>query len=171
MRRLILLLIPVLITTGLLAGFWMLYASHQPPVWQPQLDKYIAYQAKNFSSRIDVIGIDHASAPWELVDYRQIVVYGDSVYYKTDINYGQPQSGALPLPKPPVDVYCILLTIHRSGSSVTPSSRLVYAVLYQDIYNADWVIQEVEQAPSSAEVLQMVSRVGCSSEKLHIIMQ
>ena len=109
MKRLLLLSIPFLLTAGALAVFWFFYGIHQPQAWQPQLDKYISYKKQELSAPITVQAVDHATKPWDLIRDKSFIVYGDLAYYRTDVNYEQPQAGGIPLPDPPVEVYCILL--------------------------------------------------------------
>ncbi len=168
MKRMIFLSIPILLTSGVLLGFWLFYGARQAPSWQPVLDDYIAYKEQALAAPVIVQAIDHATKPWDLVKDKSLIVFGNSVYYRTDVSLDQSQAGARPLPDPPVDVYCILLKVQGPPVAGAPASQLVFAGLHRDIYNADWVIHEVEGPPSSPAALQTISRVGCDAARLQI---
>ncbi len=76
--------------------------------------------------------------------------YGNTPYYVTTHRANPDYPGQKPLPYPPNDVWCVKLT---STDPLTP--QVVLLALHQDIYNADWVMHEVNDPEA------VLAAVGC----------
>jgi hypothetical protein len=163
MKKLLLLTIPVLVP-GFVLVLLFLYAKQQPPAWQSELGKYIAYAERGSPLRISEQTAVRAARPWEFTGGTGYIVYGDTPYYITENTY---QPGVtrgfsrMPLPYPPEELWCVLLEVQPIYAPAFSYYQLVFVARHQDLYNADWVIHAVIQPPSSPEIEQTISRLGC----------
>ncbi len=163
MKKLLFLTIPFLVP-GFVLILFLLYAEQQPPAWQTELEKYIAYKERGSPLLITELVAVRSGRPWRFTGDTNFIVYGDTPYYITDNTY---QSGPdrrfsrMPLPYPPEELWCVLLKIGPSYAPSFSKYQLVLVARHQDLYNADWVIHEAILPPSSPELKQTLSRVGC----------
>jgi hypothetical protein len=161
MKKLLLLFIPFLLPAVALAA-WLLYDQRQPPAWQVELGKYIAYQERRAFMQITAQAVDRAGRPWEFGRDPGYMVYGDTPYYVTDFSY-QPSagSGGMPLPYPPEELWCVLLKLESVHPFGSPKLQLVFVARHQDLYNAAWVVHAASQPADSPELLHTLAVVGC----------
>jgi hypothetical protein len=167
MRKILFLSIPILLP-GFVLVIWMLYDLHRPPDWQPEIEKYIAYQEHDLQARLTVQTVQRAQKPWDFTDEAGFTVFGDTVYYDTEnrYEYKLDYNPGMPLPYPPKEVWCILLKVEPAASAGPAHLQWVLAALHQDIYNAGWVIHAAKGDDLTAEVLQRISRIGCDPGSL-----
>jgi hypothetical protein len=136
-----------------------------PAGCQAALSQYLAYKS---APVLTVRSTDQAAKPSNFRQEMSYTVFGDTVFYQTDVNYQEASSeteptttlssgGTRPLPFPPEEVWCVLL----GGGSETTSSAVVFVALHQDIYNADWVVHEAASDPFSPDSLNVASAIGC----------
>jgi hypothetical protein len=76
--------------------------------------------------------------------------YGNTPYYVTTHRANPDYPGQKPLPYPPNDLWCVKL---KSADPAAPS--VVVLALHQDIFNADWVMHEVNDPET------VLPAVGC----------
>jgi hypothetical protein len=90
------------------------------------------------------------------VDYRRTLVNLPSLTTPTPA-YGGPTylfaSMGNPIPFPPEDVWCVLLT--------DSEAHLIFITLHQTLYNADWIVHEPPGDWSAADLSQTLSSIGC----------
>lgn len=163
MKKLLLLSIPVLVP-GFVLVLLFLYSKKQPPAWRSELDKYVAYTEHGSSLRIFEQAAVRAGRPWEFNGGSGYIVYGDTPYYITENTYQPGVTGGfsrMPLPYPPEELWCVLLKLEPNHAPASFHYQLVFVARHQDLYNADWVIHAAIQPPSSPEIEQTLSRLGC----------
>jgi hypothetical protein len=164
MKKILYLSIPILVP-GFLLILFLLYAKQQPPAWQTELEKYIAYKEHASPILITEQSAVRSERPWKFTGDTGYIVYGDTPYYITDNTY---QSGRdsrfsrMPLPYPPEELWCVLLKMEPRYAPDFFKYQLVFVARHQDLYNADWVIHEANRPPSSPEIKQTLSRIGCN---------
>lgn len=163
MKKLLLLAILVLVP-GFVLLLLLLYAKQQPPAWQSELEKYIAYEERGSPLRISEQAVVRAGRPWEFTGGSDYIVYGDTPYYITENTYRPGVTGGfsrMPLPYPPEELWCVLLKLEPIHAPAFSHYQLVFVARHQDLYNADWVIHAAIQPPSSPEIEQTLDRLGC----------
>ena len=119
--------------------------------------RYLAYFSPKVNG-VQVTSFVRASRPTNFTADMSARVVGASPYYQTDINTSsQPGgSGSRPVPYPSHEIWCALLT--GSGGQ----KWIVFDVLHEDIYNADWLIHE-SPAPWPNNVLRAtLDTIGCA---------
>ena len=170
MKRGILLIAAVLLLVALGAGVLALLPDKAglPAGCQDALDQYLAYKNVSLGEGLSVESAVKAARPGGLTQNVSFAVYGDSVFYQTDEDYGEKGGDAeatgywatderRPLPYPPEEVWCVLL--ERNAES--PQNGVVFVSLHQDIHNADWVVHEVGPDPFGSASTQLASDLGC----------
>lgn len=161
MRRIVLLVIPLLLLVGL--GIAVVAQTQDgdgglPFDSQARLDQYLA--DRFWPGTMGVQSVAQAHKPWRFTEEMTSGAFGDSVHFQTT-QYSDTLSA---LRFPPDQVWCVLL--EREGLTVeeAPPSMVVFAALHMDMYNADWIVHEAEGSPSSPEVRSILSTIGCDLE-------
>jgi hypothetical protein len=130
-----------------------------PAVCQLRLNQYIAHISELGTATVQLVV--RAKKPENLGKDAGYTTFGDSVYYQTeDGPPGNEKGGAMPLPFPPQELWCVLL---KQGSRATgrTSYPVVFVGLHMDMYNADWIVREGPSDVSKPGVLESLSRLGC----------
>jgi hypothetical protein len=158
MRRATLLTI-VLLLLGVLAVAVIAETPIEPGLpagCQASLDEYLAAYASPGITRL--LRVEQARTPWRFDRNMSSTVFGDSLHYQTDTS-----SSGMPLPFPPEQVWCALL--ERANGTFGLDADMPYAVvfvgLHMDLYNADWVVHEGAGDPSSPQLRETLSAIGC----------
>jgi len=142
-----------------------------PAGCQAALDRYLTYKNVSLAEGLSMKSAVKAANPGRLTQDVSFAVYGDSVYYQTDEDYEEATGdaevteywaidGRRPLPYPPEEVYCALL----SRKAQVPQNGVVFISLHQDIHSADWVVHEVDPDPFALTGIQVASDLGCDLE-------
>jgi len=176
MKRGIVLIVALLLLAAMGAGVLALLPDKAglPTGCQAALDKYLAYKNVSLGEGLSVKSIVKATKPGGLTQDVSFAVYGDSVFYQTDVDYQKPSvdakatdslatDGRRPLPYPPEEVWCAVLTRNAEA----PQSGVAFVSLHQDIYNADWVVHEVGPDPFVPASVQVASDLGCDLKLDH----
>jgi hypothetical protein len=157
-KRVVLLVIPLFLLVGL--GIAVVAQTHDgdgglPFDCQARLDEYLADQF--WPGTMAVQSVARAHKPWRFTDQMTSRAFGDSVHFQT-IQYSDTLSA---LRFPPDEVWCVLLK--RKGITVeeAPPSMVLFAALHMDMYNADWIVHEAADKPSSPEFSRVLSTIGC----------
>jgi hypothetical protein len=103
------------------------------------LDKYTAYQELGHSMLVTMQVVDRAAKPWKFTREPGFIVYGDTPYYVTDNTYSLDlleNSGRMPLPYPPKELWCVLLRLEPVYTYGSPRLQMVFVARHQDLYNA-----------------------------------
>ena len=121
------------------------------------LSRYLVY-FNPIAHGVSVSTIVRASHPAKFTPEMSGPVVGNSAYYQTDVKYATNDSngGARALPYPSNDLSCVLLT----GSS--GQQWIVFVVLHEDMYNADWLVHEARTTWPSDELRGILDTIGCS---------
>lgn len=161
MKRTVFLLIALLLLTTLGA---LVVAKRPgktgcPQGCQVRLHQYIDFAFLPGSTSVQMA--QRAGKPENLLKDSGYTVFGDSVYYQTDIGPGSnPQGGAMPLPYPPKELWCILLE-QQSEQAGETSNAIAFAALHMDMYSADWMVHEGPSDLSTPGLLESLAVVGC----------
>jgi hypothetical protein len=127
-----------------------------PAVAQARLDEYLAtaYPAGG----VQVLVAVRARRAGRFGRDMSGLVFGDSVYYQSDLGPAWTETDSLlPLPYPPREVWCVLL--QDSTAATGPAARIVFPALHMDMYNADWLVHEALPGQVTAETLDAI---GCT---------
>jgi len=173
MKRGVLLIVALLLLVALGAGVVALLPDRAglPAGCQAALDQYLTYKNMTLAEGLSVKAEVKAAKPGSLTQDVSYAVYGDSAHYQTDENYkeagGEAEATTVwskeelrPLPYPPEEVWCVLL----ERNAEAPGYGVAFVSLHQDIYNADWVVHEVEPDPFAPASIQVASDLGCDLE-------
>jgi hypothetical protein len=130
----------------------------QPAGWQSAAQAYMRYQATRYAIRLEILAAEEAARPWGFRPGMSSRSFGESTYYQVSTPYSG-VNGAMPLPMPPVAVWCVRLKVASDTSG--PAARFVFVAKHQSLYNADWITHESpgESAQPPAEIL---AQIGCS---------
>ena len=169
MRTTLVITIVVILSAVIVAIVALIRDSELDANGQHELAYYLHYRELPPRS-ILVQQLVHALYPWNFTPQMSRASFGDGPYYRTTVNYQaitQPAFPwttpplsplaalpARPLPYPPQDVWCAFL---KSDDDESPT--LVFIVLHQDLYNADWIVHEASREPDPELIL---ARVGCA---------
>jgi hypothetical protein len=158
MKKLILILIPLMVISGLAATLLVLN-DHKTPQWQVELSQYLAYQNGTGEQPLVLVTTARASQPWNFTSAMSQASFSDSVIFETDISpsWSTPV-GVQPLPYPPEQVWCALL--HQDAMR-----QVVFVALHSDMYNADWVVHLSTAAWGSPELQSTLDSLGCKLPK------
>ena len=170
MKGVVLLIIALVLFAALAAGVLALLPDRTglPAGCQAALDRYLNYKNVSQAEGLSVKSVVKAAKPGGLTQDVSYAVYGNSVYYQTDENYEEATGdaeatdywatdGRRPLPYPPEEVWCALLSQRIEASQ----NGIVFVSLHQDIYNADWVVHEVGPDPFAPTSIQVASDLSC----------
>jgi hypothetical protein len=150
-----------------------------PSVGRDAIDRYVGYERDDRGVDLTVTRMAHATRPWLFMAAASSATFGDGPYYRTSRSYQvvtvtvtlppgpgggatssettyRSGSGGRALPYPPKEVWCVLL---EDGEG---RSRVVFAALHSDLYNAGWIMHEASAAPASAELEHTLSEIGCA---------
>ena len=121
------------------------------------LSRYLTY-FNPIAQGVRVASFVHATHPTKFTAEMSGPVVGSSSFYRTDVRYSGDAngSGLRPLPYPSSDVSCALLT----GS--TNKQWIVFVVLHEDMYNADWLVHEARTSWPNDELRATLDAIGCS---------
>ncbi len=138
-----------------------------PTNWRTTVETYVAWTE---SSSV-VAGVAPAKHPTNFQD-QDWPTFGEGKYFPMDVyfqtlkmpqstavptqTFGVARSGGRPLPFPPVALWCVLLESPEGGAQ-----RVIFVGRHEDMFMADWVVHEGEQAPYSAEFLDFVQQLAC----------
>jgi hypothetical protein len=130
-----------------------------PAAARTRVEQYLAYESRAGVGEIRAAAL--AAKPWNLTRDPGIVVFGDSVYYQTDLGtaWGEPDS-LLPLPFPPKELWCVLEQ-QSSPASEEQSYSVILVGLHMDMYNADWLVHVLPGIASDPGVRERLSQIGC----------
>jgi hypothetical protein len=165
MRRVTLLVIPILVAAASLSA-WLIAEKGHTPLWREELNQYLTY--KKMAVRLVV----QASLPWnfgpEMSGATDFSYKGGGTYWYpilpsllTTTLLTTTHSGSAPLLYPVDELWCALLEPAQYAEDADQVKReiVVYVALHRDLYNADWIVHEsAGDLPQLGEVL---SRIGC----------
>jgi hypothetical protein len=146
-KRIILLSIPLLAALVVLVA-WAVVEKGRPPDWRTALDQYISYKRQGSHETLEVESYVHSSHPWDFTQEMSKSTFGDSIIFEVSASdsYSESLGGDLkPLPYPPDDLWCVLLKLRNNTTAATGTEneyRLVFVALYNDLYNAEWIVHE-----------------------------
>ncbi len=162
---------------GLLILAYAYYSSKQPTDTMKQvLGRYISYQNNQAHDTWSIQRMVRARLPWNFSPLPGDLSYGDSNFFHTDVHTltqvpvvqatgdlstDHGDSG-VPLPNPPVDIWCILLERENPLPVSLENLRVVYAARYDALYAADWVILESAPFRTLNEINQRNTQIGCN---------
>ncbi|MCG3206879.1 MAG: hypothetical protein FOGNACKC_00478 [Anaerolineae bacterium] len=163
MRRLFLLLIPVLvlITVALAASIGNALTQSG---WEDELQKYYL-QRRSFGT---IQAVTRASRPGNFSKALSRITYGSGPY-STDYSFQDKTFVAANIPYPPDEVWCVLLknSNRSTANSVTAASYTVIFINYHlSLWFGGWVVHEGETSPFSPEFIRRVDALGCEPLKL-----
>jgi len=146
-----------------------------PETWQTALEMYLAYKDETVGETWVPAGTQKATAPTVFDVSTSSVTYGRGVYYWTDATYIRetptpgvfglpPKMSRRPVPYPPTEVWCAVLDSGQGGSGPSHvTSRVIFVALHEDLYNAAWIVHEVEELPLSRDLMVDLAELGCAS--------
>lgn len=155
MKRLIFLTLPILITLSAAFLFWA-YEPELPEAGQRALDVYLRYTNTDATSPWQVRQVAQANIPTAFPAELETTTFGDGTYFALDYHLQPDLAGGSerPLPYPPEDLWCALLTTARDHQ------RVVFIARHADLYKAVWAVHLVPMSETlEAEV---VEQVGCA---------
>lgn len=180
MKRALFIAMPLLIALAWLVTM-VLAVNSLPLAAQNALEDYVRFLNSSLnqddSARYEIQTMARANQPWNLCSKLNCPTLGDSVVFQTDQRYStptpQPQTPVwnryfdhnssipqaddrLPLPFPPQDVWCILL------SDGTRDQLAFLALHNQEPHNTDWIIHQNPLGPLDESSLALLSDLGCS---------
>jgi hypothetical protein len=132
------------------------------------LERYLALQNRKTGAGLAFLAAGRASRPQTLRSWWSARVVGDSARYRIDQNFaGTPlmpplparpgeitsAPGGIPLPYPPVEVWCV--TFQANAYPADPPQP-VLLVLHEDLYNGAWLVHELAERG-----LDRLDRLGC----------
>ncbi|MCL4507376.1 MAG: hypothetical protein M1434_07805 [Chloroflexi bacterium] len=113
------------------------------------------YNAVNHGTQ--VLSLVQAGRPMSFTAAMSGRVVGDGAF-RTDLSFaGQTRStdGLRPLPYPPADLSCALL-------STANGNAVIFIALHQDAANAEWLVHEAKAPWPGEQVRSDLAAVGCS---------
>jgi hypothetical protein len=161
MKRIVLLLVSVLslVAVGAVVVARTPTEAGLPSTCQLRLTEYVAHISTEETAIVQ--RTVRATRPENLSRDAGYPTFGDSVYYETqDGPPGNEKGGAMPLPYPPGELWCVLLKQQNRATGST-SYPVVFVGLHRDMYNADWIVHEGPGDVSAPGVLESLSRLGC----------
>jgi hypothetical protein len=161
LKRIALLLVPVLslLAVGAVVVAKMPTEAGLPATCQLRLNQYVAHISTVGTATVQ--RTVRATKPGNLGSDAGYPTFGDSVYYQTeDGPAGNEKGGAMPLPYPPKELWCVLLKQQNRATGRT-SYPIVFVGLHMDMYSADWIVHEGPGDPSTPGVLDSLSQLGC----------
>lgn len=127
-----------------------------PAQAQMRLDQYLAYAFPD--GQAAVTAIDRAAHPSQVTHGSLGPTFGGSTHFETDLGVSDTSVGSrAPLPFPPTDVWCVLLTSVRP-----PAGQIVLVALHADLYSADWIVHKGPDDASSVQGHHLLSTLGCT---------
>jgi hypothetical protein len=162
MKKALILVIPLLGAGVLVAVLLLLIGNREPPAWQPVLQEYIAYQKSQSRLPLNYTleASYHATRPWDYQPDLPEIVFGSHYYYRTDEPMPAQDSGNMPLPYPPHDLWCLLVAVHPAASA-SVQYQVLFAAEHHDLYNATWVIHAPLSPATDPGLRQKLERIGC----------
>jgi hypothetical protein len=101
------------------------------------------------------------AGPGNVVSYTSLTA--EAGYQSASRSAAPGDGGRMPLPFPPVKVWCVLLNRPVGTDRSEARQSLVFVSQHRDIYMADWIVHQGEDAPFSPDFVEHVSRIGCAS--------
>lgn len=133
MKKVLALLIPLLIVAIAAAAFiWIDSRPELPGGARARLNSQLGDRWVNQVREAP----EPAARPWRFTEAQSSSAHGTSAHFLTEEATGP---GLSALPYPPVELWCI-----RYGS-IEPS-RTLYLARHEDLYNADWILHEADDA-------------------------
>jgi hypothetical protein len=179
----------VVILSGLLLGSLLVGAflspGRQPETWETALRRYLEFKRLDGDELWQIAIRERAISPTRFDRALSRVSYGTGTYYQTQVTYpavalaptdqqvihraATPMptgvkffaaTAGRPLPYPPDDVWCVLLTQAQDPVELS-QDLLAFVALHIDLYNAEWVVHETGIAPFGGEILGGLHAIGC----------
>ncbi|MCU0522285.1 MAG: hypothetical protein MUF84_16520 [Anaerolineae bacterium] len=154
----------------------------RPETWETALQRHLAFKASGSGESWQVAMSEYATSSVHFDRKMSRVSYGTGTHYQPQVVYQTmtpipsdtrvvsagavststggglfPPIGGRPLPYPPDEVWCLLLTQEPPGATL----ELVYVALHMDLYNAEWAVHEVGTAPFDDAVFSGLKTIGC----------
>ncbi|UCC86535.1 MAG: hypothetical protein JSV81_17040 [Anaerolineales bacterium] len=152
MKRALFFLMPSLVLVSLVVAV-LIAEARRPPGWRAELDEYLAGNATFRHGRGSVQSVDLASKPWNFGQDMGRAVFSDGTW------------GALELPFPPTEVWCVLLKrdLPALNGLAGESPYMVVFVSYHTdrLWNQGWVIHVGARNPFTPTFVESLSVIGC----------
>lgn len=174
MRRILALVVVVVFAVGLLAYLVITAREDKmPPMAREAVSEYLRARTAPTGTAPVLLGAVRAHRPDRFDAAYSLAAFSNALYFRTSRGYapelaGVPLPGLTPgpaeapvdsglraLPYPPAEVWCLLLAQEGWGS------RVAYAALHQDLYNAQWVIHEAAGDAGEAVVRSRLDAIAC----------
>jgi hypothetical protein len=182
MRRAFSLAVVILLPAAALAVMTLLIDQPGLPAEaQPTLDQYLQHAGLGAASVV-VQQVRHAARPGQFTASLSAATVGESSYFQLSRNDQPPATqsgyiwdqpvityslritavpvaslGQVPLPYPPADLWCVLLS---SPSAAAPQS--IFLARHEDLYAGAWLVQELPPGLSRSALARVWSTVGCA---------
>jgi hypothetical protein len=187
MRRAFSLAVMVLLPAAALAVIILvIYQPGVPAEGRWALDQYLRSPGVGASSAV-AEQVRHAARPGSFTASMSAATFASTSYFQVLHNYQPPATlsgliwdkpvvtnslgiapvpvnyaGQKPLPYPPHDLWCVLLS---AAAPAAPQS--VFLALHGDLYVDVWVVHELPPVASTSELALQWGRVGCAIDWQH----
>ncbi|MCL4835722.1 MAG: hypothetical protein KJZ86_25010 [Caldilineaceae bacterium] len=166
-RRMAALLLPTLISLGLLALI-LVWEERNPPGWQRAMENHLAAYVASPREMLSAGKATVAQLPFLLSPQTPFQPVTPSVHYQTEplpanLRPDGPESlggGKQPLPYPVLELYCIDLTGSAGGVAAT---RYLVAE-HRDLNSSDWIVYIPADRATAEEVAAAWEGLGCAPE-------
>jgi hypothetical protein len=144
-----------------------------PAAGRARLEGYVAFRYG--AEGAAVVALGRARAPWRLTPEPGAAVFGESVYFPSDLGpEWRAQDGRLPYP--PQEAWCVRLEASASAGLTggLPASEIVLVALHMNLYNGDWMVHVWPTPPaldasagaaSQASARAALSAVDCDLDQ------
>jgi len=135
--------------------------------WQERLTRYVDLLNQDDGRITTIQQTVHARAPERFRAEMSSSSWGDGHHFAPHSSQVDP-SALLPLPFPPQDLWCALLT-HKYTTdpalNVPNERRIVLVAQHSDLHHTEWVVHTLPGLFGSPATQQILVAVGCSFDE------
>ncbi len=178
MRKTIAIIIPLYVTVFFVGALVVAQISRGPG-WQDALNSYLAYKKQISSGTYALQYITRARKPWNFSEDMSDLAFGESSYdqlitwnsnraydnnLRSILTEVQTSSIIGSITYPPKEAWCAWLSLTNTTYNIPGRkalSSVIFIALHEDLYNAEYIIHEVNTQSSDQLLMDRLTKIGC----------